>query len=406
MKKARKFNLIQLESDLDVSYQSWVLANNEETRTNLFLSIEKLAFAIISVKINKNAKDLAYEYALYLFERLILKIFVPVYRDKMPWQSYIDLNLRHIVFSKEKDPWMELISDFEYLMNNEESIYDFNVDDRNEVNNIISDLSYELRDYLLMFYTKTDISRMLPISMEFLFSSNQIPLGEGAPKDIKDFLTVLVCLSKRVVSTNSVSKSIRISKKEYSKAFGSSIKSTIFLASVVNSDFFPKELLLSLDIDSLHRLILLLGGEKIRIPTQKELNTLIGSVVAVSKMVEGDKDVKKVLNKSKRDLGLVFSHQVNIQNFISKVIGMSAVSNGRSEDVIINVAFDVMKSVNEVLGGFIDKICSNYSSESVDSFKPLLSSINEHMECVSKIKLFLESVIDKEILSLARSNNE
>jgi len=83
MKKpsVRKYDLVKLEDEALLALSNWGKEDGEETRTQLFQTIQELAYAVLKVggydKHNIDYSTVAYEYALYLFERLILKSFLP-----------------------------------------------------------------------------------------------------------------------------------------------------------------------------------------------------------------------------------------------------------------------------------------------------------------------------------------
>jgi len=390
--KPKKFDLIDLEEKVNNSYLSWKEANNDRTRTGLFTSIENLAYAILNVhktpRIKSDLKNVAYEYAVYLFERIILGLFVPVFKDKMPWQSYIDLNLKHIIFKKDKDSWLDLLSDVEHLINIEESIYDT---DTLKVTEFLDDLSFELMKQLRFFFTEEEIREKTPLALDIIFSNdfkkknniNKLPDG------IRDFVNVLVLLSKRVVRLNNLNENYTSFSKNLS--VDSALKSTLFLSSIVNSSFIKKELLMALDLDSIHRLVLVLGGEKIKIPTQREFGTFLGSVSIASKVLFENVPIKKSISKVKKDLDLVFSHQVNVQKYISKIIESSNLDDREHSHPLIASLLGAIKLYEQLFNNFINDICNNYSEEALKSYKELSNAIDGHIKSMQFIKKCLDN---------------
>ena len=390
MTKLKKYDLIDLESKVDSSYISWKENNNEKTRLALFLAIENLAYAILNVhktpRIKSDLKNVAYEYALYLFERIVLGLFTPVFKDRMPWQSYIDLNLKHIIFKKEKDEWLDLISDLEHLVSLDESIYDT---DNTKATEFLNDLSFDLLNKLKFFFPEETIKSHLPIAMDIIFSNDfkkKININK-VPEKIRDFINVLIILSKRIAKDHNLNNSYL----SYSKNLDvdSALKSTLFLSSVVNSSFIKKELLMALDLDSIHRLVLVLGGEKVKIPTQREFGTFLGSVSIASKVLFEDLPIKKSISKVKKDMNLVFSHQVNVQTYISKIIeaaNLEDLSEKPKDTSVIKALLASIKLYEQLFSSFINKICNNFSEESLRSYVDLSSAIEEHIENMSFIK--------------------
>lgn len=324
--KKYKFDLTLLENDMDTAYKEFRKDETEATRTVLFECIRELSFAILVVgnlpKTKLDNDQTAYEYSLYLFERLVTGALVPEFKDRMPWQKYIDLNLKHIVHKtlEEDTSWIELVEDMEFLI--ERFGYSELVNPHEESMKAMEKdkLSRKLFNALTIFYTFEDMKRLMPISIELIHANPKYMVNDKMPPDVKDFATVLISISKKIISFENIHSKKQVSKSELGRMFTSATRSTVFLSAVVDSDFFPKELILALDIDSLYRLVQVSGGQKIRIPTQRELDTLVGAVVTASKVILDGTDKKDSLNEAKRDMDLVFSHQVNIQNFVTKVI--------------------------------------------------------------------------------------
>ena len=399
-KKDYKFDLVQLESDLDQAYKEFKKYESEETRTNLFTTIRDLAFAILTVstfskKSSINLEDTAYEYGLYLFERLVTGSFSPEtspkYIDKMPWQRYIDINLNHIIFSRknENEAWIDLVEDLEFLVD-ATRIDEGNMADayQNKINR--DSVSKDLHDALQIFYSDADIARLLPLSIDLIFSNPKYYINDNMPRDIKDFALVLISVAKRIAAKHSLDGSTRVKKTELVRMLSSSVRSTVFLSSVVNSSFFPKELLLSLDIDSLYRLCQISGGKRIRIPTQRELNTLVGAVVTVSKMITDGKNFKESVNESKKEFDLVFSHQINTETFVAKIIkSMNTFGPDEQTDPLISVIVMSIKSLEKLFDKVLEKadtadpetVLRTYEvlSQSLSSFTHIMNELSKNI---------------------------
>src|ERR1700677_861463 len=75
--KRYRYDLRALEDQVLSRFQIWKDLDDETTRTNLFLAIKEIAFAILEVgnyaKYKIDHEKTSYEYALYLFDRLVLK---------------------------------------------------------------------------------------------------------------------------------------------------------------------------------------------------------------------------------------------------------------------------------------------------------------------------------------------
>ena len=124
-KKKYTYDLIKLEDNLTEAYLAQQEEDNEQTRTDLFINIKAIAFAILNVgnysKYGIDFENTSYEYGLYLFERIITDRFIPEYDDRFPWQKYISKNINHIIFTKRDDlSWQDLITDLEFLLADDE----------------------------------------------------------------------------------------------------------------------------------------------------------------------------------------------------------------------------------------------------------------------------------------------
>lgn len=400
-KKEHKFDLIKLESELDAAYKEFKKEECEQTRTKLFTTIRDLAYAILTVstftkKNSLNLEDTAYEYALYLFERLVTGSFSPEnspkYIDKMPWQAYIDINLNHIIFSRKNDneAWIDLVEDLEFLVD-ATRIDETNMSDiyQQKVNR--DSVSKDLETALQIFYSDAEIARLLPLSVDLIFSNPKYFINDNMPKDIKDFSLVLISVAKRIAAKNNLDGSTRVKKTELVRMLSSSVRSTVFLSSVVNSSFFPKELLLSVDIDSLYRLCQISGGKRIRIPTQRELNTLVGAVVTVSKMITDGKNFKESVNESKKEFDLVFSHQINTETFVAKIIkSMNTFGADDKTDPLISIIVMSIKSLEKLFDKVLEKaetsnpetLLRTYEvlSQSLSSFTNIMAELSKSMD--------------------------
>lgn len=362
-KKVHRFDLPKLEGELHQAYLDHLKEDDEQTRTNLFKTIRAIAHAILMV--GKHSKKIepeeaAYEYAVYLFERIITGTFKPDIKGGMPWQQYINLNVKHIVNSRKNESanFIELADDLELLINKDEQ--DTLELRRNDLPSLYkNELPRQLYEGLRIYYTREEIDRLLPLSLDLLHVNPKYMVNDKMPGDIKDFSIVMLSLAKRLAKDGNSIFYENVSKKELNKVLDQCLRSSIFLSSVIDTNFFPKELLLALDIDSLYRIVQISGGKKMRIPTQRELDTLIGAVVTVSKMITDGKDLKKTLRETKKDLDLVFSHQVNVQNFIRKIIDSIQLIGADQETLpliaILKITFSNIDVLLDEWGENVDK---------------------------------------------------
>lgn len=382
-----KYNLPQLEDDLQASYDSFVIEKNQTTQTNLYLDINKLAFAILSVsksfKHLQNHENIAYEYSLYLFERILLKKFMPksYNGDRFPWQLYMSKNIKHVAYNIRDDFfWRDQIKDMEFLVGDEQSMCNFqktkaSVDNNNHLS--LANFSDKLLKSLNIFYKIDEINRLLPLCSELILNKNKSILNnKDTPKDIKDFSTILLALTKRL----SHNEEINLSRSK-SKIFTSSLRSSIFLSAISNAKIFPKELFLSLDVDSLYRLAHLCGGKLIKIPTEKDLNTLLGAVVSVSKIIQEGKKIKRSVFESKNEFNLMFSKGINLESFMSNIMkSMDIFKEDQKTDPLILVVLNSLKNINYVLKDLSKKDIKTYYPK----LKRIVKDLRETLENIER----------------------
>lgn len=365
-KSTYNFDFIQLEKDIDVAYEKYMEEETEETKKNLYLTIKEIAYGILKVDkgwatYNLNYETVSYEYAAYLIEKILSGIFVrEIRRDKFPWQHYISKNLKHVVITKREDEeWHNLIDDTKFLLDDltNDNIFD---KEENGQEHIFSrnDLCKRLLKSLKIFYTMDEIKRLYPLAIEYIdreggtyrHGINRVfrsgPGKRVLPKDIREFNSILIALAKRLLKDENVKRVDPFYGGNFSKIMSGSIRSSVFLASIVNADFFPRELFLALDIDSLYRLVNISGGETIKIPTQNELETLLGAVIQISKNIIKDEKLDKYLNTNKEDLELIFSRKISLQAFTSKILeSLELFQVDKETEPLVNLLIKSLESV-------------------------------------------------------------
>lgn len=398
-KSSYQFDLTELETVAFNALVTWKTdMESAETRTQLFTAIRNLTHAILCVgtyqtKYNIDPDEIAYEYALYLFERLIMGTFKPEYRDRFPFQNYITLNLKHVIITKNKDRnWHELLVDLEYLVNLENSgMMEFNESDETVDFKLDKQgMAKKLYKAIRIYYSEEEIRRLLPMTMGVLDLEPKYFLSERYPVDLRDFIVLLITAAKRLLSTYNINTlSYDYSKKEFSKIVSSSVRSTVFLSAVVNSEFFPRDFLLSLDIDSLYRLVSVSGGNMIRVPTKKELDALIGTVVAVSKVIMEGKPIKQSLGETKEDLGLMFPTRIrgtNIETYISKILEVHDVfGEDKNSDPIVHSLISAIKSIDKMLEHLVHNLDKEKPETILQTYKEISTTFKILTDGLAKI---------------------
>lgn len=410
-----KYNFRQLEDDILLAFENWKKEDDSSTRTLMFTTVRDLAYANLVVgkyeKYNLDYEEVAYEYGLYMFERIITGSFTFTPKGdhaekRFPFNLYVKRNIKHVIFTlRKKSSWQDLLSDLEFLVDGE-VFGESDIPDREDpVDKTFDQFLYarKLLTSLNIFYSEEEIKRLLGISLEMIYENNRYFVPRNAPEDIKDFTLVLIALSKRLVRDHNINFGIDIPKKDLSKVMAAAVRSTVFLSAVVNSNFFPRELLITLDIDSLYRLVNVCGGQTIKVPSLRELDTVIGSTVAVGKMIMEGKDYNQSIQESKNNLGLVFTNTVNTQFFISKLLEVYDIykDDPQSSPVISILAMSI-KSLDVLFNQLNEKakdlpaesIIAQYTelAGSFSKFTESLTNIRNNMPDGSLLKKSLEEV--------------
>ena len=399
MNPKHKYDLTKLESAALAAYANWASDDSQEHRTVLFETVRDLAYAILQVgpfkKYNIDYEVIAYEYSLYLFQRFILGSFRLIAKDRFPLQLYISKNIRHVIFSHNSGAWQELITDMEFLVDSA-SVNVFQEEPVNSYKAIDKKFyAQSLMKVVELYYSKAEINRLLPIALDMIFSNSRYAVSPSLPTDLKDFSIILIAASKRFTNYDNIFFTTGVKKSDLKTALKSATRSTVFLSTVVNSTFFPKELLLSLDIDSLYRLVSVMGGNTIRIPTMRELDTVLGAVVSISRMLLEDKPIESSLNETKLDYDLVFSNHVNLQYFISKSMesfNLFKNDDSKASEPMINVIASSIQSLDVILQSLQERV----SSESSDSL------LNQYVGLSDTLAKFTDGLI--KISSTVRDN--
>lgn len=377
----KKFDLKSLESSLRQAYIDFKYEDSEKTRVSFFEATKDLSFAIVSIsdwidKAEFDPDEIAYEYAIYLFERVITDKFKPKFDEKsFPWTSYVKLNIKHIVHGeiKKSERWKDVLSDFQFFIDNEPHYLDSTIELQKPLIDEFykKEISDQIFKSLNLFYTKEEISRMLPLAMEVISSSSGY--NSKMPEDLHCFCLTLISLSKRLCSAESESNP---RSKDMKKLLKSSLRSSVFLSTITNSDFFPRELLLSLDIDSLFRLVRVCGGQTIRIPRPQELDSLLCAVVALSKMIDEGKEANKSISDAKESFDLILTRKINLKGLVAKLADTFSIFNEDPEtEPMVSVLIDSIKSLSDTIDGQVYE--ESELSQTIENFEKTLPKLSE-----------------------------
>lgn len=393
-------SLEELETLALESHRIWQEDDNKDTKAGMFTAIKNLAKAVITAYYSKSNIDFemaSYEYAVYLYQRIVQNALdLNNHQGRFPLQRYMKINVRHIIYSMGNElQWVNVINDID------DEEFEREIEDvktPSATQQVSSKkLSWKMYTGLSMHFSHDEIKRLYPIARDLCYSNKHTPVPYGIPEDIREFMIVMICIAKRIYVDNShvFQNSVKeTGSKEFRKRIQSAIRSTVFFSAITNSSVFPKELLLSLDIDSLYRLVAICGGRTIRIPKERELESLMGAVVSISNMVlEGD-SMEDAIYKAKREYGLVMDNRINIRELISKINSTMDIEDDKMSDPMIGLLEKLIK--------FFDVIISEiHTSEHISSpdllrlFENVSSSITNLTDNIFSIKERIEGSIEK-----------
>lgn len=382
---AYEFNLIELERKTNLSYFDYIAKDSPVSRDAFFLSVRDLAYALATInntakKHNLEPDEVSNEYALRLFERVVLKGFrFSTNTGKIPFTSYFKLNMRDVIISDCKPDFKtEVRSDVNKLR---EALL---ADEIPEVDRFSKDYYMQkIYEGLKVFYKDKEIKKFISLAVDVIYQSKGQPIPDGLPLNLRDFCVVLIAMAKRTYEFN-ISDHI---EGDINKALASGMRSSVLLAAVANTQNFPAELMLSLDLNSLTRLATISGGKKIRVPTLKQLDGLTGAVAAISEHLLTGSDYKEVLKRSKIDLDLVFSTKININDFIEKVLH---VIEFKEEEESTEPLINMLLASRKALESYVNQM---KESNSTHRYRPQLTkTIQEYRAFLNG----LEEVVDEE----------
>lgn len=381
-------NLRELEESLNSSYSGYLKKDNSSTRDSLFMSIRNLAVGIATVekapkKYNMELDEIGNEYALRLFERIVVSGFrFHTETGRVPFTQYVRLNLKDVLISDFRNNHLQLHPDMEVLCDQVSmGRVDTNPDRFSK-----SYVAEKIYRGLLLFYKKNEVKKYLNLALDVVYRNKHQPIPhDKLPRDLRDFTIVLISVAKRMAYESEIS--YMDGHTDVKKAMASSIRSSVFIASVTQAEAFPRELLLSLDLESLYRLCTVSGGRKIKVPTLRQLDTIVGAIGGVSDYIMEGKPYQETLKKSKTDLDLVFSSKTNMHHFISKAIETFDLKDGEvSQEPLIKVLSTSKKAIE----GYVKEISKEKKSYRYKS--ELLKTIREQKEFLASLEAQLEEL--------------
>lgn len=436
MSYKKKFDLVDLESKLSQYYSEYDRNPNNKTRTNLYVGLRDLAYATLCTskytKEIRDYEDMAHDYATYMFERIITGNFKPTPKtegsNRFPWNQYIRLNIKATVYNRnieDKNSLNDWVSDINFVLDttvirqlsgdcsklypngsNVSGLDTNNIIDSFYYNEFILDkciidndiefskkkLAFLLYKSLTTFYTPEEIKRYYPVSLEYLEKRRFM----YADTDIKDFCITLISLAKRLLAvyTKNDMRAEMVCIKNFDKLLKGSLRSSLFLFTIANTNIVPKELLFALDTDSLYRLCSIAGGTKIEIPKISDFETLIGAVLTVSKQIEEGKPFLQSRDEVKRDYRLMFKKNFNFEDLVKFIShNYSMLNEEGGIETVSSLLVKSMTAVNE----YLDYINKNTDKISRNEVLGLYSELNNSMSMLTSFTMNLNKILKNKL---------
>ena len=368
-------DFIALEQAVSKAYFDFKKASTPESRNEIFVAIKNLAYAVLLVgdwgKYGVDYKTVSYEYSLYMFERIVTGTFSP--SDSFPWTEYVRKSIRYGVMAVKNDHlWYDFVEK-EKMQELSEELKETFIDEN------APDLDYEIdqgkfgeRIYAILrrFYSRGEINRLYPLASDVIYSNPDKPISDNLPLDLQDFLKVLISAGKRLDTVTEVKFKLNdISVETFRKALHVSVRNTLFLASIVKKNYFPRDKLLSHDIDSLFRELQITGNTALL----KRLERLMGAVVTASNMLLDGKSYEDALESAREELDFELGAGA-VKRMVSGIIEIYYLfRDGKESDPLIDVMlsiFNVMQALADKLPDIID------AGVSVDSVVKLYREVS------------------------------
>lgn len=382
-----KYYLEQLEDDCRKSYAEWVKdKRSSNLRYELFLSIEDLSFAVAQLtnipKEHVNRRELAYELAIYIFERIINERLIPIGTQdnkRFPWQNYLRRSIKGFIPYIGKDANASTQSDFmsvywENFVDAASADEDQELAapgrDEHQPDLIIEKkyLQKQIVKGLHLFYTKKQINRlyyMFCSIMSYEGKNRKYPSRDpNMPQDLQEFALTVIIVAKRIVQSISIPAVKKASPESICESVSTAIRSTLFLAAVIERDpQFPRELVMCLDMDSLVRLCQSSGGKTIRIPTDRELHSLVQAASTAAEMLTTGYDKEETTMFSQFDQNhLPASPTVPLTPLINLLLQHHNIFQG-TQSKATEPMKDILISSVESLDTLLDKLVSELKPE-------------------------------------------
>lgn len=312
-----------------IQYNNYLKDNSQTNKKILFLALKSLALSVLNTKYKKLKIDrdsYSYEYAVSLFIRILSGEFKP--HATFPWREYVSLNIKSILF-----PYVRRVPEAEAI----KQFYNYIEEDSpQELKYLHYELAEQIYLLLLLYYSKEEINRLYPMAREFIpdMIRGRWNIKNRISKPIRKFISILSGCARWACQTKNVHHSL-----SFTKSLNTSVNSSI-LMSVIGMELLkkcPPEFVLSLDLESLKRVSIALGGKTIRIPTIDELNDLSILSSSISKVLLEGKDRGIAVQESLAKMSSDFKKKYSFQSYLNLVEKCLPIKNNSNMDVIVGL---------------------------------------------------------------------
>lgn len=368
--KRYAYDLPAAETQAIDAINRWFEVDSSESRLDMYLKIRDLTTKILKVSnyfstFPIDVDETANDYSLYLFERILNGSFVMIPKTKkkvqekrFPLQNYINLNLKHIVITQSSNKY-EFIEDIRFALDNK-SLLEY-LEETTSIKEsseecVRSSFLNEILAVLNLYYPISEIERLFNICLEHIIQRHRMVFNAAVPDDVKDFSLILLATVRRISTEYPYFKGM--SKDKYINP-----DLSLFLSTVSNSMKVDKKLLLSLDLDSIYRLTYICGGQKVQIPSRKELDILVGSALALKTSIEHGVAFSTALYEIKRKFDLDVSTNIKLNHIKDKIKTLETSTDSIKKGYLGKLYLECISSLCSMVEDSDDSSLINKSKE-------------------------------------------
>ena len=410
------FDLTGLEYKIQEVYDLY-LTDKEKYAEPLFLAVKNLTYAVLRSskrwisnnrsrityeELKPQYEEIAYEYAVYLLERMMSGRFLPTRehkeghvgekRDKFAWQSYININLRHIINSKfvrgmlSTDNMFISIDEMKEFYDDDDFLDEFkdpelSSDQRAEKKTAHHEMTDCLSGFLKLLYK----DRYYVLVSQLLCVDGPIEMIKD--EELKNFCKISSVLIKRVYESYQIPTGLSFDIDDV-------LSSTLFLASIMSSNH-DRRLYTALDFENLYRLSVAFGGETIKVPRVSELEALVaGSKSTLELLNNAEPTIRKTCYAVKK--AYKFDSKIDrIENSVRNTVNYICIGMSDSVSVrppIIKALIDYTTRSEEAMDIAFDKFKDKVdmglisSKELLESYQLAMGEMARSFKMLERIK--------------------